>query len=98
MEGVEREIAGARRAAGGHAGEDPRRAGRRSTPRKAALEKAQREAAIIAARLVDAEDQQATITTTIAQDAEHADAMRAAIGQMAREAYKGGGGASRAST
>ena len=39
---------------------------------KAALEKAQREAAIIAARLVDAEEQQATITTTIAQDTEHA--------------------------
>ena len=61
---------------------------------KAALEKAQREAAIIAARLVDAEEQQATITTTIAQDTEHATQMRAAIGQMAREAYKGGGGVS----
>ena len=61
---------------------------------KAALEKAQREAAIIAARLVDAEEQQATITTTIAQDTEHAQQMRAAIGQMAREAYKGGGGVS----
>lgn len=59
---------------------------------KAALEKAQREAAIIAARLVDAKDQQAAITTTITQDAANADAMRAAIGQMAREAYKGGGG------
>ncbi|GEK22871.1 peptidoglycan DD-metalloendopeptidase family protein [Cellulomonas xylanilytica] len=61
---------------------------------KAALEKAQREAAIIAARLVDAEEQQATITTTIAQDTENAQQMRAAIGQMAREAYKGGGGVS----
>lgn len=61
---------------------------------KAALEKAQREAAIIAARLVDAEEQQATITATIAQDTEHAAQMRAAIGQMAREAYKGGGGVS----
>ncbi|KRD41793.1 peptidase M23 [Cellulomonas sp. Root930] len=61
---------------------------------KAALEKAQREAAIIAARLVDAEDQQATITTTITQDAEYAAQMRAAIGQMAREAYKDGGGVS----
>ena len=61
---------------------------------KAALEKAQREAAIIAARLVDAEEQKATITTTIAQDTEHATQMRAAIGQMAREAYKGGGGVS----
>ncbi|WP_315093493.1 peptidoglycan DD-metalloendopeptidase family protein [uncultured Cellulomonas sp.] len=59
---------------------------------KAALDKAQREAAIIAARLVDAQDQQAQITTTITQDAEHARLMRAAIGQMAREAYKGGGG------
>ncbi|WP_421732947.1 peptidoglycan DD-metalloendopeptidase family protein [Cellulomonas sp.] len=61
---------------------------------KAALEKAQREAAIIAARLVDAEDQQVTITTTITQDAEYAAQMRAAIGQMARQAYKDGGGVS----
>ena len=61
---------------------------------KADLEKAQREAAMIAARLVDAQDQQATITTTIAQDTEQATAMRAAIGQMAREAYKSGGGVS----
>ena len=60
----------------------------------AALEKAQREAAIIAARLVDAQDQQATISTTITQDAEHATAMRAAIGQMARQAYQGGGSVS----
>ena len=58
---------------------------------KAALEKSQREAAIIAARLQDAKDQQVTITTTITQDADHATAMRAAIGEMAREAYKGGG-------
>jgi len=57
----------------------------------AALEKAQREAAIIAARLRDATDQQATITTTIDQDAQKATALRAAIGQMAREAYRSGG-------
>jgi len=57
----------------------------------AALEKAQREAAIIAARLQDATDQQATITTTIDQDAQKATALRAAIGQMAREAYRSGG-------
>lgn len=57
----------------------------------AALEKAQREAAIIAARLQDATDQQATITTTIDQDAQEAAALRAAIGQMAREAYRSGG-------
>ena len=61
---------------------------------KVALEKAQREAAIIAARLVDAQDQQVQITTAIAQDTEHAAKMRAAIGQMAREAYKSGGGVS----
>ncbi|WP_028047640.1 M23 family metallopeptidase [Cellulomonas sp. URHE0023] len=59
---------------------------------RAELEKAQREAAIIAARLKDAEDQQTTIATTITTDAANADAIRAAIGQMAREAYKGGGG------
>ncbi len=57
----------------------------------AALEKAQREAAIIAARLQDATDQQAAITTTIDQDAQKATALRAAIGQMAREAYRSGG-------
>jgi len=57
----------------------------------AALEKAQREAAIIAARLQDATDQQATITTTIDQDAAKATQLRAAIGQMAREAYRSGG-------
>ncbi|WP_034609282.1 peptidoglycan DD-metalloendopeptidase family protein [Cellulomonas sp. URHD0024] len=59
---------------------------------QAALEKAQREAAIIAARLTDAKDQQTAISATITTDAANADAMRAAIGQMAREAYKGGAG------
>jgi murein DD-endopeptidase MepM/ murein hydrolase activator NlpD len=58
----------------------------------AALEQAQREAAIIAARLVDAQDQQTQITTTITAETEHAAQMRTAIGQMAREAYKSGGG------
>jgi len=58
---------------------------------KAALEKAQREAAIIAARLVDAQEQQVTLSATIQQDTEQAAKMRAAIGQMAREAYRGGG-------
>jgi len=58
---------------------------------KAALEKAQREAAIIAARLQDAKDQEASITTTIDQDAQKADDLRGAIGQMAREAYRDGG-------
>lgn len=58
---------------------------------KAALEKAQREAAIIAARLADATDQQTTITADIAQDAAKVASMQAEIGQMAREAYKGGG-------
>jgi len=58
---------------------------------KDALQKAQREAAIIAARLQDAKDQEATITTTIDQDAQKAADLRAAIGQMAREAYRDGG-------
>ncbi|MGY4645703.1 peptidoglycan DD-metalloendopeptidase family protein [Cellulomonas sp. URHB0016] len=57
----------------------------------AALEKAQREAAIIAARLQDATEQEASITTTIDQDAQKAADLRAAIGQMAREAYRSGG-------
>ncbi|GIG22482.1 metalloendopeptidase [Cellulomonas chitinilytica] len=57
----------------------------------ASLEKAQREAAIIAARLQDATEQQTTITTTIDQDAQKAAALRGAIGQMAREAYRSGG-------
>lgn len=58
---------------------------------KAALEKAQREAALIAARLVDAQEQQVTLSAKIQTDTDEAARMRAAIGQMAREAYRGGG-------
>jgi murein DD-endopeptidase MepM/ murein hydrolase activator NlpD len=58
------------------------------------LERSQREAAIIAARLQDAKDQETVIGTTIAADAGKSAQIRVAIGQMAREAYKGGGGVS----
>ena len=54
-----------------------------------ALERSQREAALIAARLEDAEAQEASITTTIAADAARGQEIRAAVGQMARRAYKG---------
>lgn len=53
------------------------------------LARLQREAAIIAERLVVAEAEEATITTQIATDTERADQTRVAIGQMARNAYKG---------
>jgi murein DD-endopeptidase MepM/ murein hydrolase activator NlpD len=58
------------------------------------LERSQREAAIIASRLQDAKDQESAIGTTIAADADKSAQIRVAIGQMAREAYKGGGGVS----
>lgn len=58
------------------------------------LERSQREAAIIASRLQDAKDQETVIGTTIAADADKSAQIRVAIGQMAREAYKGGGGVS----
>ncbi|HEX5331549.1 MAG TPA: peptidoglycan DD-metalloendopeptidase family protein [Cellulomonas sp.] len=61
---------------------------------QATLERSQREAAIIAARLQDAKDQETAIGTTIAADAGKSAQIRVAIGQMAREAYKGGGGVS----
>lgn len=60
----------------------------------AALDKAQREQAIIAERLQAAQDEEATVVATIAQDDERATQIRAAIGQMAREAYKSGTDAS----
>lgn len=53
------------------------------------FERSQREAALIAARLEDARAQEASITTTIATDQARADDIRAAVGQMARRAYKG---------
>jgi murein DD-endopeptidase MepM/ murein hydrolase activator NlpD len=58
------------------------------------LERSQREAAIIASRLQDAKDQESAIGTAIAADADKSAQIRVAIGQMAREAYKGGGGVS----
>lgn len=59
-----------------------------------ALAKAQREQALIADRLQAAQDEEQTVVTTIAQDDERATQIRAAIGQMAREAYKSGTDAS----
>lgn len=61
---------------------------------QAAYDKARREALLIAARLEDAKEQETTLGTTITEDAEAATEMRDAIGQMAREAYRGGGGVS----
>ncbi|MFS0700286.1 peptidoglycan DD-metalloendopeptidase family protein [Cellulomonas sp. 179-A 4D5 NHS] len=57
------------------------------------LERTQREAALIAARLQDAQDQQNAITETIAADDARGQEIRASIGQLARRAYKGGQGA-----
>ncbi|MBT0995511.1 peptidoglycan DD-metalloendopeptidase family protein [Cellulomonas sp. DKR-3] len=53
--------------------------------------KAKREAAIVAGRLKDAREQATDLRTTIDQDSDEATRMREAIGQMAREAYRGGG-------
>jgi len=53
------------------------------------LAQLQREAAIIADRLAAAVSEETTITGQIAADTALADGTRAAIGQMARDAYKG---------
>lgn len=53
------------------------------------LARLQREAEIIAERLRVAEAEEQAIITTIAEDTARADQTRAAIGQMARDAYKG---------
>ncbi len=58
---------------------------------EAEFAKAKREAAIVAARLEDAKDQAADLSATIEADSDEATKMREAIGQMAREAYRGGG-------
>lgn len=50
----------------------------------------EREAALIASRLQDAQDQESTISATIEQDSAKADQIRSQIGQMARSAYQGG--------
>ncbi len=58
---------------------------------EAEFAKAKREAAIVAARLEDARDQAKDLSATIEADSDEATRMREAIGQMAREAYRGGG-------
>ena len=59
---------------------------------EAALAGFEREAALIAARLQDAQDQESTIATSIDADAARAAEIRGQIGQMARQAYQGGPG------
>ena len=56
---------------------------------EALLAQLQREAAIIAERLEVAEAEEASITAQIKADTDRADQIRVAIGQMARDAYKG---------
>ncbi|QTE30364.1 peptidoglycan DD-metalloendopeptidase family protein [Pengzhenrongella sicca] len=56
---------------------------------QADLERTQREAALVTARLEDARSQESSITTTIEADGARAEEIRAAVGQMARRAYKG---------
>ncbi len=53
--------------------------------------KAKREAAIVAARLQDAREQADDLSATIEADSSESSRLREAIGQMAREAYRGGG-------
>ncbi|WP_298460267.1 peptidoglycan DD-metalloendopeptidase family protein [uncultured Cellulomonas sp.] len=53
------------------------------------LERSQREADLIAARLQDAQDQESSISQTIAADDARGEEIRTAVGQMARRAYKG---------
>ena len=64
------------------------------TAAETALAGFEREAALIAARLEDAQDQETTIAATIESDATRGDEIRGQIGQMAREAYQGGPGLS----
>lgn len=61
---------------------------------EAALAGFEREAALIADRLADAQDQETTISATIETDDARGDEIRGQIGQMAREAYQGGPGLS----
>jgi murein DD-endopeptidase MepM/ murein hydrolase activator NlpD len=53
------------------------------------LVKLQREADMIAQRLQTAQDQETSISTQIKADTDRASQLQAAIGQMARDAYKG---------
>ncbi|GEM00033.1 M23 family metallopeptidase [Cellulomonas terrae] len=61
---------------------------------RAALEASQREAAIVAGRLQDATDLRGSLVATIAEDRADEKALRAAVGAMAREAYRGAPGVS----
>ncbi|MBX9243844.1 peptidoglycan DD-metalloendopeptidase family protein [Actinotalea ferrariae] len=56
---------------------------------EALLAQLQREAAIIAQRLVAAEAEEQNITAQVQADTARADEIRAAVGQLARDAYKG---------
>ncbi|WP_315097747.1 peptidase M23, partial [uncultured Cellulomonas sp.] len=61
---------------------------------RAAMEAAQREAVMAAGRLEDATDLRGMLTATIAADRAAEQELRAALGVMAREAYRGGPGLS----
>ncbi|WP_421741370.1 peptidoglycan DD-metalloendopeptidase family protein [Cellulomonas sp.] len=61
---------------------------------RAALEATQREAAILASRLQDATDLRGSLTATIAADRADEEELRAAVGALAREAYRGAPGVS----
>lgn len=64
------------------------------TEAETALAGFEREAALIAARLQDAQDQETTISATIESDSARYAQIKGQIGQMAREAYQGGPGLS----
>ncbi len=64
------------------------------TAAETALAGYEREAALIADRLQDAQDQESSISATIDTDSARADEIRGQIGRMAREAYQGGPGLS----
>ncbi|NUU17596.1 peptidoglycan DD-metalloendopeptidase family protein [Cellulomonas humilata] len=61
---------------------------------RAVLEATQREAAMLAGRLQDATDLRGSLTSTIAADRADEVELRAAVGAMAREAYRGAPGVS----
>ncbi len=61
---------------------------------QATLDGAERRAEILAARLVDAREQQSTLRDGLARTSARDDEVRAAIGQLARQAQRGGAGAS----
>lgn len=61
---------------------------------QATLDGAQRRADLLAARLVDAREQQSTLRDGLARTSARDGEVRAAIGQLARQAQRGGAGAS----